>query len=155
MMNFEKLQIPIDSNLCERCGKCSGACPSYRFMPEFNPAQIVIKLATREKEKIEDIFMDPSIWFCTMCHTCLERCPENVAPSHLFVEVKNIAAQQGNLPDSLKKESNQIIETGLTVPISPAIKRRRDELGLMEFLPPNIEEIQKIIKKTKFDQLVG
>lgn len=102
----------------------------------------------------ENILNSDLVWLCAYCHTCYERCPQRVGLSDVFMDLKNLAANQGNIPEELAKEALQMIRTGWTVPSSPVIERRRVEMKLPPISQVNVEEIQTITKATGFLNLI-
>lgn len=139
-------------DLCYQCGTCTGGCPSARQVEGFNPRRFVEDILLGSKDQL---LKNSKIWLCTTCHTCLERCPQGIPVSELFISIKNLAAKKGNLPDGLKAEAFAIIKEGLTTPVTPGIIRRRKGMGLPQIPHVLTSEIRKIVKLTRFDRLVG
>ena len=79
-----------DVTKCMRCGKCSGACPSYDEM-EYHPHQFVYFV---EKDQIEKLLESPSIYKCLGCSVCSERCPRDVGPSKIVEAVLAMALRR-------------------------------------------------------------
>ena len=79
-----------DVSKCMRCGKCSGACPSYDEM-EYHPHQFVYFV---EKDQIEKLLNSPSIYKCLTCFACVERCPRGVEPAKIVEAVRLIATRR-------------------------------------------------------------
>jgi heterodisulfide reductase subunit C len=102
----------------------------------------------------KNILTSDLVWLCAYCHTCYERCPQRVGLSHVFMDLKNLAANKGNVPEELAKEALQLIRTGWIVPSSPVIERRRVEMKLPPISQVNVEEIQTITKATGFLNLI-
>ena len=69
---------------CMRCGKCSGACPSYEEM-EYHPHQFVYMV---EKGEIDKLMESESIYKCLTCFACVERCPRDVEPAKVVEAVR-------------------------------------------------------------------
>lgn len=84
---------------CMKCGKCSGACPSYDEM-EYHPHQFVDMVA---KGKIKKLMESESLYHCLSCFVCVERCPRNVMPANLVEAVRTLRERSiGN--DRLKPD---------------------------------------------------
>ena len=65
---------------CYQCGKCTAGCPmadSYDLMPR----QIVHYMQLGEMTRI---LKSKTIWLCASCHTCTERCPNEINVSGLI-----------------------------------------------------------------------
>ena len=144
---------------CINCGTCSGSCPSGR------------RTAMRTRSAIrraligdESVLSDISIWFCSTCYTCYERCPRNIPITDIIIKLRNIAVEEGHLLDYHLDLSELFYETGHGVPVNaPAHQNWRDlreSLGLPS-LPPTIhsypkglEELQTLLKLNGFRGLL-
>ncbi|MGL4670563.1 MAG: CoB--CoM heterodisulfide reductase subunit C [Methanobacteriaceae archaeon] len=158
----EFTQLFVDAGIdtvehCFQCGTCGGGCPSGRRTP-YKVRQIVRKCLMGLKD---DVIADPALWMCTTCYTCQERCPRNVKIVEIIKMARNVAAQSGFMAPAHKATGSFVIKTGHGVPINDATKELRKRVGLGE-LPPTthsnpeaLEEVQKIMKATGFDNLIG
>jgi heterodisulfide reductase subunit C2 len=143
--------------LCFQCGTCTGACPSGRRTP-YRVRQIVRKsLLGLKKEVIED----DTLWMCSTCYECQERCPREIKIVDVIKIARNYAAQAGFMGPAHKAVGSFVIKTGHGVPINDATMELRKRVGLGE-LPPTthsfpgaLEEVDKIMKATQFDKLIG
>ena len=80
----------VHPQLCMRCGKCSGTCPSYDEM-EYHPHQFVYMV---ESGDIEPLLHSQSIYKCLTCFACVDRCPRNVEPAKLVEAVRLMVIRQ-------------------------------------------------------------
>lgn len=142
---------------CFQCGTCTGSCPSGRRTP-YRVRQIIRKANVGLKD---EIISDPTLWMCTTCYSCQERCPRKVKIVDVVKLARNEAAKAGFMAPAHKAVGSFVIKTGHGVPINDATMELRKAVGLGE-LPPTthqfpeaLEEVQKIIKATGFDQLIG
>ncbi|WXG45956.1 MAG: 4Fe-4S dicluster domain-containing protein [Candidatus Atabeyarchaeum deiterrae] len=136
---------------CYQCGICTGGCPIAKRNADFNPRKIVQRFLLKKEDKISP----SSIWLCLLCHACVERCPQQVKPSHVILALRNKATQNGDVKEHIKAELNQIYSTGWSIPLMPAITKRRESLGLSPAPTANVEEVRKIIKAMGLDKLVA
>ncbi len=143
--------------VCFQCGTCSGACPSGRRTP-YKIRQVVRKAVMGLKE---EVISDDTIWMCTTCYECQERCPRGIKIVDVVKAIRNQAAHAGYMAPAHKATGSFVIKTGHGVPINDATKALRKSVGLNE-LPPTthefpeaLEEVQKITKLTGFDSLIG
>jgi heterodisulfide reductase subunit C len=143
--------------LCFQCGTCTGACPSGRRTP-YRIRNVVRKSVMGLKE---EVIADDTIWMCTTCYECQERCPRGIKIVDVVKTVRNFAAQAGYMAPAHKMTGSFVIKTGHGVPINDATMALRKSVGLGE-LPPTthqfpeaLEEVQKIMKATGFDNLIG
>lgn len=100
---------------------------------------------------------DPDIWLCTTCYQCYERCPRDVRPTDVIMELRNYATKLGNISPNHRAVVGYLKNTGHAVPINDAVRKQRVELGLEE-LPPTMYKFKdeknsdlKKIEKEMFD----
>jgi heterodisulfide reductase subunit B len=131
------------ANLCYQCGACVGDCPSQTYGKEFNPREIMLKvLYGLEDELIGD---DSIIWQCTNCYNCHERCPQEVKPVEVIISMKNMLADRGIYPETVKKVIHTFETTGRTTPIGPPVQKQRDKFGLPPLQPVPVDELVTLI----------
>ncbi|MBI5458168.1 CoB--CoM heterodisulfide reductase subunit C [Methanobacterium sp.] len=143
--------------ICFQCGTCTGACPSGRRTP-YRIRGVVRRAVMGLKE---DVISDDSIWMCTTCYECQERCPRGIKIVDIVKIIRNQAAAAGYMAPAHKMTGLFVTKTGHGVPINDATMALRKSVGLDE-LPPTthqfpeaLEEVQTIIKATGFDNLIG
>ncbi len=82
--------------MCMQCGMCAGSCPESGITP-FN-----IRTLVRKKQFQREI--DEAVpWYCTSCGECTLRCPRDVKPSEMIVEVRSSLVEEGQIPVSIQK----------------------------------------------------
>ena len=82
--------------MCMQCGMCSGSCPELGITP-FNIRKLVRKSHLRQG-------IEKSIpWYCTSCGECTLRCPRDVKPSEMIMEVRSAFVEEGQIPLSIQK----------------------------------------------------
>ncbi len=143
--------------VCFQCGTCTGACPSGRRTP-YKIRGVVRRAVMGLKE---DVISDDTIWMCTTCYECQERCPRGIKIVDIVKIIRNQAAAAGFMAPAHKMTGLFVTKTGHGVPINDATMALRKSVGLDE-LPPTthqfpgaLEEVQKIVKATGFDNLIG
>lgn len=159
-VNFKQEVIDAGAEslaLCFQCGTCTGACPSGRRTP-YRIRQVVRKSLMGFKE---DVISDDTLWMCSTCYECQERCPRGIKIVDIVKIARNYASQAGYMAKAHKMTGSFVIKTGHGVPINDATMALRKRVGLGE-LPPTthqfpeaLEEVQAIFKKTGFDNLIG
>ena len=149
---ISKIGEGFSVNYCYQCGTCSGGCPALRYTKIYNPRRIMENVLLGFRE---DTLKDPVLWLCTMCHACLEACPQGVQVSEILVLLRNKATELGAFPEHLKAEVSALLEFGLINPGSGAIQRRRQQLNLPEVPRPNVENINKVAEATGFIKVTG
>ncbi len=82
--------------MCMQCGMCSGSCPELGITP-FN-----IRTLVRKRSLNRDI--EKSIpWYCTSCGECTLRCPRDVKPSEMIIDLRAELVEEGQIPVSIQK----------------------------------------------------
>ena len=142
---------------CFQCGTCGGGCPSGRRTP-YRVRKLVRNCLLGLKD---EVISDDTLWMCTTCYTCQERCPRGVKIVDVVKEARRIASHAGYMAKAHKMTGVFVINTGHGVPINDATKELRKNIGLPE-LPPTthsfpeaLKEVQGICKECGFDELIG
>ena len=132
---------------CIQCGTCTVSCESGRWTA-LKTRSIIRKVVLGDLS----VLKDPDIWLCTTCYQCYERCPRDVRPTDVIMELRNYATKLGNISPKHRAVVGYLKSTGHAVPINDDIKKQRVELGLEE-LPPTLykfkDEKNSDIKKIK------
>jgi heterodisulfide reductase subunit C len=119
---------------CNQCGKCSSGCPAARFL-DLSPRRVV---AMTQYELITEILESKVIWECAQCLQCTERCPREVTPFDIIINLQNLAVSEGlYYPEGLTKMLNSVKRYGLIQPPQEIIDREfethdRESLNLPE-----------------------
>ena len=150
---IEELSLEEKVRYCFQCGTCVGGCPVAGVEPRYNPRRMVEAVARGEGETV---VASDELWLCTLCHTCLERCPQRVNISHLFTRLKGIAARRCHVPDSLLAELQTLAKLGRVIPLSGPVERRRAQLGLPALAPQvAVEDLRHIMEATGMADLLA
>jgi len=120
---------------CIQCGRCSSSCPIARLITEHNPRQGLP-------------------WYCLSCFTCLDRCPQGGDVGEVMFAIRNLAAEEGNIPAGVVAQARSLIDTGRVVNPVRSILAKRKSVGLAEIAPTGVEDVQKILKRTALDKLI-
>lgn len=137
---------------CLQCAVCTGSCPTAHVIPEFNPREIILRyMLYGEEDEVLDM---PSLWCCTTCHACQERCPQEICISGLLTHIMNLAAKRGNLPKTMREGIKLMAETGWSIQASQHADRVREELGLKPLKRPDVSEIRKIFREAGLDEIL-
>ncbi len=129
---------------CYQCNRCTENCPVHKEVASYDPRQLIlmslmgIDIVNEANRKM--------VFLCTMCDTCDEVCPNDIPLTHIFSVLKNMAAQRGISP--FGGQGKAMIENGTSVPIGPAIVRRRTAMGLPEKYDLPVDEVKAIAEAT-------
>jgi heterodisulfide reductase subunit C len=139
---------------CYQCATCSGGCPvALKTGGDYNPRKIIeFALLGLEERLIKG--QSPNIWLCSTCQKCVEYCPQKVFLTEIFTILKNKAAARGKAPPAFYIQGKSILDAGMAITITPPILRRREQLKLPVVEMARPDEIQKLLKETKFPNIL-
>ncbi|MBM4310569.1 MAG: (Fe-S)-binding protein [Deltaproteobacteria bacterium] len=88
---------------CVQCGKCTAGCPiNYVTTQEepFNIRRLVYDVLNAPGEELasEKHFL----WQCTTCGTCSLRCPKDIKPRDVVMNLRSILVEDGTLPPAIR-----------------------------------------------------
>lgn len=143
---------------CYQCGRCTDVCPVSQMVPEkYDPRQLVMMgvLGLSHLLLVDDPAAQFKLWGCQTCDLCDEICPNDIVLTDIFNILKNQSIKMGIAPDAYQAQAKAVFEHGASVPLQDAIARRRAKMELPELPKPDLAEVQKILKITKFDKKIG
>ena len=139
----------MNAEVCDQCGKCPSACPVTARIEGFNPRQIIAKVGLGKEE---ELMKSGVIWTCTSCLKCRERCPEEISPYDVILELRREAISEGyEHPASYDEAEKAVTETGVVQQPQPMRTRSRDRKDRAALgLPP----AQKPKDQAKYTQAI-
>jgi heterodisulfide reductase subunit C len=137
--------------LCYQCGVCTADCPVAMRVKEFRPRRIARLAVFGQKERLLE---GDTVWLCAGCYTCYERCPEEVRVSEIVSALRKIAFQEGIIHPTFKALMKSIAEMGYIYEIDDFQNEMREDEDLPMAPKPDTEEIEAIMRKTGFLDLV-
>ncbi len=139
---------------CIQCGVCSSGCTVTEYV-DLQPHRIVASCLLGLKERV---LSSNAIWTCSLCHRCTERCPKGVDYSFILALLRNLAVKEGNIPKEYLITIQTLHDNGYVVPytggLAKNIDRRRERMKLPKLVPPNLKEIEFIMKETGIGNLI-
>ena len=137
---------------CIQCGRCTSSCPVARIVEEHNPRKLMemIILGLRS-----DLFAGQLPWYCLSCFTCLDRCPQGGDVGEVMFAIRNLAVKEGNIPDGILVQAKSLFENGRVVAASKMARIQRERYGLDKEPTVDVQAVQKILRKTRFDKLMN
>ncbi len=128
---------------CFTCGTCTVCCPIREIDEKYNPRKIIqmVLLGMREYVLKSDF-----IWLCASCHTCDDRCPQNVQLTKIMTALKNIATKEGFIHPFFRGQTKLVSTFGRLYDLEDFDNKKRKRLRLPS-LKKNFEEVSKITKK--------
>jgi heterodisulfide reductase subunit C len=68
--------------------------------------------------------------------------------------IRNLAVKRGNVPSGVIAQARNLYETGRVINPVRSILVQREKFGLSRIPSTNIEDVQKILKKTALDKII-
>jgi len=90
---------------CYLCGTCTAGCPVSSLYDDYNPRRFMRMILLGMKE---DVLSSPEIWQCSQCHICVAHCPQDVRFADIVRVLRNMAVEEGYIPESILKEIESI-----------------------------------------------
>ncbi|MGD2125228.1 MAG: (Fe-S)-binding protein [Desulfobacteraceae bacterium] len=119
--------------MCMQCGMCTGGCPEAGITP-FNIRMLVRK--TNLKRGIEKSIP----WYCTSCGECTLRCPRDVKPSEMIIEIRSALVEDGQIPLTIQKAlENTFVQKN---PWARPRTKRGEWLDELDIEVPHISETE-------------
>lgn len=137
---------------CFQCGTCTSDCPVARFSEVYRPRQIIRMAQLGLKDRV---LKSDTLWLCAACFTCTDRCPQDVEVASVIRVLRNLAAEQGCVPQVFKEEASSILESGYAYRIPELRMKKREQLGLPPLPKGNSGSICKTLLNVHFMKYVG
>ena len=128
---------------CFQCGTCTSDCPIAKFSDTYRPRQIIRMTQLGLKDRV---LKSDTLWLCAACFTCTDRCPQGVEVASVIRVLRNLAAEQGNVPQVFKDQAVSILADGYAYRIPELRVKKRDILGLPPLPKGNAESIRKSLR---------
>lgn len=157
MENISKILKESGINIldCYQCGTCTGACPPADYT-RLNVRRIIYG-AQMDGDEVLD---DDTLWLCTTCFMCQERCPRDIRTVDAILKLRSLASQKGLMNRKHLEVIKSVLETGYSIPLDEKVQDRREQLGLSR--KPHMEddrdktlgELKTILQSTSADELL-
>jgi len=150
---YEIAKMPGGEKLmrCFQCGTCTSDCPIARFSDTYRPRQIIRMTQLGLKERVLN---SDTLWLCASCFTCTDRCPQDVEVASVIRVLRNLAAQEGLVPQVFREQGTSILETGYAYKIPELRIKKRESLGLPPLPKGNSESLSKTLRDVSFVKLI-
>lgn len=132
---------------CFQCGTCTADCPIARFSDTFRPRQIIRMAQLGLKDRVLD---SDTLWLCAACFTCTDRCPQDVEVASVIRVLRNLAAEEGHIPQVFKDQCASILESGYAYKISELRLKKRESSGLPPLPKGNPDSLCKTLRSVDF-----
>ena len=140
---------------CMHCGVCSGSCPSGRH------TSLNVRRLLKKARNDAGVLSDDSLWLCTTCYNCQERCPRGIGIVDAIFEMRALAVRDGIIYPEHRKVGELLMEHGHAVPIDEENMAKREALGLaplpptVHSFPEELEDVKKLMASCRFDELMS
>ena len=92
---------------CYQCGTCSAGCPYVEDM-DLTPDEVIRYIILDRKE----VLNSKTIWLCSACFTCAERCPRDINITKIMEALRQIILRKKidktKVENTTKKERETI-----------------------------------------------
>ena len=132
---------------CFQCGTCTSDCPIARFSDTYRPRQIIRMAQLGLKDRVLD---SDTLWLCAACFTCTDRCPQDVEVASVIRVLRNLAAEEGHIPQVFKDQCTSILESGYAYKISELRLKKRESSGLPPLPKGNPDSLCKTLRSVDF-----
>ncbi|MCW4010683.1 MAG: 4Fe-4S dicluster domain-containing protein [Candidatus Bathyarchaeota archaeon] len=132
---------------CFQCGTCTSDCPVARYSDSYRPRTLIHMARLGLKDRV---LKSDTLWLCAACFTCTDRCPQGVEVASVIRVLRNLAAEEGIVPQVFKDQCSSVLQSGYAYKISELRLKKRDTLGLPPLPKGNPESVQKSLKGVSF-----
>jgi heterodisulfide reductase subunit C len=132
---------------CFQCGTCTSDCPIARFSDTYRPRQIIRMAQLGLKDRVLN---SDTLWLCAACFTCTDRCPQDVEVASVIRVLRNLAAEEGHIPQVFKEECASILESGYAYRIPELRVKKRESTGLPPLPKGNPDSLCKSLRNVDF-----
>jgi len=93
---------------CIQCGMCTGSCPVSR------KANLNVRMYMREIALARKVMVHPhnELWSCTTCSTCGIRCPKDLDPFEVLIDVRSVAVEEGQIVPTIRDALESVFKNG-------------------------------------------
>lgn len=91
---------------CYQCGTCSAGCPYVEDM-DLSPDEVIRYIILDKKE----VLNSNTIWLCSSCYTCAERCPRDINITKIMEALRQIILRKNIDKTNLTKITKEEMES--------------------------------------------
>ncbi len=131
---------------CFQCGTCTSDCPVARFSDSYRPRTLIHMAILGLKDRV---LKSDTLWLCAACYTCTDHCPQDVEVANVIRVFRNLAVENGCMPQVFKDQIGAVLESGYAYKIPELRIKKRETLGLPPLPKGNPESVRKALKGVK------
>jgi heterodisulfide reductase subunit C len=125
---------------CYQCGTCTGSCPPAEY------TRLNVRRIIYGAQMGDDVLEDDTLWLCTTCFMCQERCPRNINIVDTILKLRSLASRKGLVNRKHLEVIKSVLETGYSIPLDEKVQDKREQMGL-DRKPHTGDDRKKIIKE--------
>jgi len=146
---YELQKLPGAEGLmhCFQCGTCTSDCPVSRFTDNYRPRTLIHMAQLGLKDRV---LKSDTLWLCSACFTCTDRCPQDVEVASVIRVFRNLAAESDCVPQVFRDQAQSLTETGYAFKIPELRLKKRESQGLPPLPKGNPESVRKVLKGVNF-----
>lgn len=95
------------------------------------------------------VLKSETLWLCAACFTCTDRCPQGVEVANVIRVFRNLAVENGCMPQVFKEQIAAVLESGYAYKIPDLRIKKRETQGLPPLPKGNAENVKKTLKGVK------
>lgn len=126
LQDFSRKQL-LELDACVSCGRCQKHCPAYQSGAPLSPQALLQTLKEHFKQTrslfnvrvkgteqlIDKVVSRETLWSCTTCGLCEEKCPVNIEHIGRIVDMRRgVMRELNNHPPEIQQLFNNIEEKG-------------------------------------------
>ena len=136
---------------CFQCGTCTSDCPVARFSDDYRPRTIIRMAQLGLKDRV---LKSGTLWLCAACFTCTDHCPQDVKVANVIRLLRNLATEEGEIPQVFKDQAKSVTESGYAYKIPELRIKKRETLGLPPLPKANVESVKKCLEGVAFFKIL-
>ena len=149
--NISKIPEAEKIMLCYQCGTCTADCPIARFSDVYHPRKLMRMTQLGMKDRVLN---SEALWLCAACFTCVAHCPQGVDLAGVVCVLRNMAVQEGFIPQVFREVTSNILKTGYAYRIPELRLKRRVNNRLPSLPKVNIEDVPKLLDTISVSKVV-
>jgi len=100
ILDIEKLKYCFD------CGICTASCSMAELLgKDYNPRRLLERIVLNP----DSVLSSEELWLCAWCYRCYKRCPQALKVPEIFLLMRTISVERGNVQAS-EKALKKIVE---------------------------------------------
>jgi heterodisulfide reductase subunit B len=126
---------------CNDCKACETDCPVAKLHGSFSPTTIIGEILSGD---LDGVIERGDLWKCLDCFTCYEKCHSRLGMAEVFRKLKELATNQGQLPDAVRFSWDMFAATGV---LGEPRESARLKLGLRPSPESGGAELKRILER--------